>query len=738
MNPSQSRPVIVRAFVVASAAGFSLANAGCHPSSQPQAPNNLVYSTNPAVFTRDVAITPDVPSSIGGAVTSYAVDPALPAGLNLDIPSGIISGTPTAITPATEYVVTASNSEGSTRATLSITVNDVACRDLAYSTNPAVYTRGTAITPNVPSSSGGAVVSYAAVPALPPGLSLSTFTGVISGTPTVVEAMTSYTVTATNSGGSTTASLTITIRDMPPTDLAYSVNRPVYTKGITITPNTPSSTGGAVVSYAVVPALPAGLSLNTSTGFITGTPTTVAATAIYTVTATNSGGSATTGLFITVNDLPPSNLTYSANPAVYTKGTAITPNTPSSAGGAVVSYSVAPALPVGLSLNTGTGVISGTPTTVTATASYVVTATNSGGSATVSLSITVNDLLPRHYVYVTNLNKNDVSAYAIGSNPPGSLTVVSGSPFSAGTEARAVTADPKGKYLYVANYGSGDVSAYTINASDGSLSAVAGSPFAAGQGAAAVAVDLTGTFVYVANFQGNTVSAYTINTSTPGALTPIAGSPFSAGGDPEHIAMDPVGTYIYFANSNGSDVSAYAISSSTPGVLSPVSGSPFNAGTNPQGISIDPTGKYLYVANYGFSSAAGSVSAYTISTGTGALAPVAGSPFAAGVGPLGVAVDPTGQFVYVSNSSDNTVSVYAISSSTPGALLPVSGSPFATESGPTEVAVDPTGQFVYVVGDVGVCAYTISASTPGALVPVAGSPFGTGGFGIWIATVTGP
>jgi len=55
----------------------------------------------------------------------------------------------------------------------------------------------------------------------------------------------------------------------------------------------------------------------------------------------------------------------------------------------VVSYSVSPALPTGLTLNTSTGVISGTPTTLTAIANYTITAANTGGSTPTSLSIAV-------------------------------------------------------------------------------------------------------------------------------------------------------------------------------------------------------------------------------------------------------------------------------------------------------------------------------------------------------------
>ena len=62
----------------------------------------------------------------------------------------------------------------------------------------------------------------------------------------------------------------------------------------------------------------------------------------------------------------PSALSYSARAAVFTKGVAITPDNPTTSGGAVTGYSVSPALPAGLSLNTSTGVVSGTPTVVAA------------------------------------------------------------------------------------------------------------------------------------------------------------------------------------------------------------------------------------------------------------------------------------------------------------------------------------------------------------------------------------
>ena len=71
----------------------------------------------------------------------------------------------------------------------------------------------------------------------------------------------------------------------------------------------------------------------------------------------------------------------------------MTATTPSASGGPVTSWSVSPSLPAGLSLDTSTGEISGTPTAVTSSATYTVTASNTGGSDTATLTIVVMTLL---------------------------------------------------------------------------------------------------------------------------------------------------------------------------------------------------------------------------------------------------------------------------------------------------------------------------------------------------------
>src|SRR5260370_8787132 len=111
------------------------------------------------------------------------------------------------------------------------------------------------------------------------------------------------------------------------------------------------------------------------------------------------------------------------------------------------------------------------------------------------------------------------------------------------------------------------------------------------------------------------------------------------------------------------------------------------------------TAGFAYVANCGSSNCAsigsGNVSAYTIDGTTGALTPVAGSPFPAGSIPTSLRVDPTGQFAYVSNAGSNNVSSYTINGST-GPLTPLSGPPFPAGSFPISVTIDPAGRFAYL------------------------------------------
>ena len=112
-----------------------------------------------------------------------------------------------------------------------------------------------------------------------------------------------------------------------------------FTKNSAISPITPTSLGGSVVTWSVAPALPNGLTIDSSTGTISGTPTTITSSSTYVITAVNSGGSDTVSIVIQVNDIIPS-ISYSGTPFTLTKDTTMSPAAPTNTGGTVVSWSV--------------------------------------------------------------------------------------------------------------------------------------------------------------------------------------------------------------------------------------------------------------------------------------------------------------------------------------------------------------------------------------------------------------
>jgi hypothetical protein len=173
-----------------------------------------------------------------------------------------------------------------------------------------------------------------------------------------------------------------------PTDLSYP-SIPVLTVGQSLAAVSPQ-VKGSVSDYSVSPSLPAGLTLNASSGVISGTPTAAEPERGYSITASNAGGSTTAVVEIQVNAVTQQTAAKFAYPNVFYTFIANQPVSlaPLTAGG-TATWSVAPALPAGLTLNTATGAITGTPTSTVPPGHYIVTAQNSSGSGSVDVIIDV-------------------------------------------------------------------------------------------------------------------------------------------------------------------------------------------------------------------------------------------------------------------------------------------------------------------------------------------------------------
>jgi 6-phosphogluconolactonase len=220
------------------------------------------------------------------------------------------------------------------------------------------------------------------------------------------------------------------------------------------------------------------------------------------------------------------------------------------------------------------------------------------------------------FVYVLGLS-GGINGLSVAGN--GSVVAIPGSPFPVAAGSVEAVTDSSGKFLFVVN--SSTVSVFTIDPATGRLSAT-GSPVplptvTLATPGMAVTTPSPGNFLYIVLTSANSVAAFSFDTT--GALTPVSGSPFAVGSAP--LALAATTKAVYVMDTFDNMISALAWDNGT-GKLSPISGSPFNA-QGGSGEMAQLNGQNLYAA------APNTIVAFSISS-SGALNPLAGSPFPAG------------------------------------------------------------------------------------------------------------
>ena len=233
--------------------------------------------------------------------TSYSVaSGALPTGLSLNTSTGAVTGTPSA-TGTYSGTLRATNSGGSITTSFNVVIwSAVAWTDSTIVTNGQ---RGVAYSDDV-SASGSPTPTYSVSSgSLPPGLSLNTNNGNLTGTPTTSGTY-NFTLRAAHSYSNTTSAKTFVVWDpvawTDNTILLTATEDDVYSDGV-------SASGSPAATYSITTgSLPSGLSLNGTTGAITGTiGTGTAGSYSFTIKAENAYSNVTASFTMTISAVAP-------------------------------------------------------------------------------------------------------------------------------------------------------------------------------------------------------------------------------------------------------------------------------------------------------------------------------------------------------------------------------------------------------------------------------------------------
>jgi 6-phosphogluconolactonase (cycloisomerase 2 family) len=368
-----------------------------------------------------------------------------------------------------------------------------------------------------------------------------------------------------------------------------------------------------------------------------------------------------------------------------------------------------------------------------------------GGANVTNANITCRN--ESKYLFVADTTGGAIYSYTIDRSntaTAGVLTALnSASPTPVGSAPNAIAVNPAGTFLYASDGGTASVDVFSVTA--GVVAYVTATPTGVtGSAPTNVAVDPTGKYLLVTdnNTAGNgLIEVFAIDPSL-GTLMQIADSPFdTAGGVPgaaaTSVAVDPLyptAPYAYGTNQfSATGLVGFSIdtgATATAGDLTALTNSGAGQTTDSAvSVTIDPHGRFVYLAN----NIDGMVSGWTIGAG-GSLTALTGNPYALGTGAgattAAAVIDPTGEFLYATDSAHDKVAGFSLNQTAgPNLGVPTALTGGAVTAGtvPGPIVVDASGRFVYVgnINSVDISMFAAGSATglpTGVLAALSASP----------------
>ena len=331
-------------------------------------------ATSDQTWVKSNAVSLTLPAAANGnSPLTYSLAGDLPTGVSFNTTTRVLSGTPSATQTAASYTYKVEDSDGDEASDVfTITVEDDTSPTLAATADQS-WIKGAAVALTLPTaSSGNSPLTYSLAGSPPTGVSFDTGTRVLSGTPSATQTATTYTYKVEDANGDeATDEFTVTVEDDTSPSLAATADQS-WIKGTAVSLTLPAaSNGNAPLTYSLAGTPPTGVSFNASTRVLSGTPSATQTATTYTYKVEDANGDEATDEFtIAVEDDTSPTLAATTDQSWF-KGTAVSLTlSAASNGNAPLTYSLAGTLPNGVSFNTSTRVLSGTPSATQVAASY--------------------------------------------------------------------------------------------------------------------------------------------------------------------------------------------------------------------------------------------------------------------------------------------------------------------------------------------------------------------------------